>query len=268
MILTFWGVRGGTPVPGSATAQTGGNTVCVGVLDAGGHRAVMDAGTGIIRLGKKLLGEPPGKGQGEIHIFLTHTHWDHIQGIPFFIPAFIPGNRIYLRGRSVSDRPLYDILDGQMKAHYNPIFTLSNMGATIEVQEIGNDPVHFASFTMRTIILPHRGTASLGYRISDGEHTAVLMGDVHYEDAPSDEIVDFVEGADLLVHDAGKNDPSNEEHMAVRLALTAGVKRLILTHYAPEYTDSDVNTLISTAKKAAGAILAVDGATEGLRITL
>ncbi len=268
MTLTFWGVRGGIPVPGVSTAKTGGNTVCIDIADDDGTRTVMDAGTGIIMLGKKLLAGPCGKGQGEVHIVLTHTYWDHIQGFPYFIPAFIPGNKILFWGRSVSERSLYELLDWQMKAEYNPIFALKNMGSQIAVREIGNEMVKLGRLTMTTTILPHRGKASLGYRITDGNRTVVLMGDLHVESSPHAAMVRFVEGADLLIHDIGESTHVQGEHGAVRLAKQARVKRLALTHYAPEFTDEDVAALLATIKEGAGDAVAVEGATEGLQIAL
>lgn len=269
MTLTFWGVRGGIPVPGPLTVKTGGNTMCIDIADKESEHVVLDAGTGLIMLGKELLKGPCGKGLGEIHIYLTHTHWDHIQGFPYFVPAFIPGNKIHFWGRSVSERSLHAMLEGQMKAEYNPIFSLLNMGSSIDVTDIGRDPVHFGGFTMTTTILPHRGKASLGYRISDGDSTLVFMGDIEYEGRLYDALVTFAEGADLLIHDAGElKDINSGEHMAASLAKKAGVGRLILTHYGPEYTDDDVAAVVAAAKKAAGRSVSVNGAYEGLQLAL
>jgi len=249
--------------------KTGGNTMCIDIADRESQHVVLDAGTGLIMLGKQLLRGPCGKGQGEIHIYLTHTHWDHIQGFPYFVPAFIPGNKIHFWGRSVSDRSLHALLEGQMKAEYNPLFSLLNMGSTIDVKDIGRDPVFFAGFTMTTAILPHRGKASLGYRIADGVRTLVFMGDVDHEGRLYDAIVGFAEKADVLIHDAGAPAGVGEsEHIAVALAKKAGAKRLIFTHYGPDFADDDVAGLVESARKYAGSQVVVDGATEGFEITI
>jgi len=275
MELTFWGVRGGIPVPGPKTTGIGGDTVCLDITDSDcdGNatcRAVLDAGTGITHLGRSLLAGPAGKGSGDIHIFLTHTHWDHIQGFPYFIPAFIPGNRVTFWGRAVSDRSVSDLLEGQMRAEYNPIFALKNMGSTITVNEIGSSPVEFGPFTMKTILLPHKGTASLGFRISDGKRDVAFLGDLEYTDGSiPDDIVAFASGADLLIHDAGELDlASVDSHLALQLAERTGVKRLLFTHFAPWHTDKDVARLIAAVKKRAPSTLGVEAAHQGLRVTV
>jgi len=270
MVLTFWGVRASTPVPGPSTVRVGGNTVCIDIAEGSdGQHVVMDAGTGIIMLGKRLLAGPCGKGRGEVHIFLTRTHWDHIQGFPFFIPAFIPGNHIILRGRAVSSRTVRELLEAQMRGAYSPIFALGNMGATIDVEEMDNSAVTFGPFTMATIVLPHRGLSSLGYRISAGGRSAVLLGDLHYEGTSRDTATAFAAGADLIVHDVGDSAMNGSEaRIAIAMAREAGAPRLLFTHYAPRQADDDVEHLVAAARREAGPSLAVDAAREGMQVVV
>jgi phosphoribosyl 1,2-cyclic phosphodiesterase len=267
MEVTFWGVRGDTPVPGADYVRYGGNTSCIDICDGVGHRAVMDAGTGIIGLGKSLLGGRLGKGQGEIYIFLTHTYWDHVQGFPYLVPAYIPGNKINFWGRSVSDQPLKKLLEEQMRAEFSPIYELANMGSEISVNETRSDSLRFGEFTMATTVTPHRGKDSLGYRISDGKKTCSLLVDLSYEDGVPKSLVDFVNGADVLVHDAGETYPENG-HPAVDLARKAGVKHLVMTHYPPDFTDDDVDRFQKELQGQAGGEIRVEAAREGLSIVL
>ena len=273
MELTFWGVRGGIPIPGRSTVGIGGDTVCLDITDSDcdGNatcRAVLDAGTGITHLGRSLLSGPAGKGAGDIHIFLTHTHWDHIQGFPYFIPAFIPGNRVTFWGRAVSERSVSDLLEGQMRAVYNPIFALKNMGSTITVNEIDSAPVTFGPFTMKTMLLPHKGAPSLGFRISDGKHDIAFLGDLEYVDnSIPTEIAEFTAGTDLLIHDAGELDLSTiDSHLALQLAESTGIKRLLFTHFAPWHTDRDVARLIGAMRKRASSDIEIEAANQGLRV--
>jgi ribonuclease BN (tRNA processing enzyme) len=157
-----------------------------------------------------------------------------------------------------------------MRAEYNPIFALKNMGSTITVNEIGSSPVEFGPFTMKTILLPHKGTASLGFRISDGKRDVAFLGDLEYTDGSiPDDIVAFASGADLLIHDAGELDlASVDSHLALQLAERTGVKRLLFTHFAPWHTDKDVARLIAAVKKRAPSTLGVEAAHQGLRVTV
>jgi len=267
MELTFWGVRAGIPMPGPEYARYGGNTVCIDVTDDAGNRAVIDAGTGLIGLGKSLLGGPVGKGQGEIYIFLSHTFWDHIQGVPYFVPAFIPGNKIHFWGRSVSDQPVRDLLEGQMKKEFNPICELGNMGSDIDVNEMRSERVQFGQFVMTTIATPHEGKLSLGYRIDHGEKAAVLLSDVHYDGGKvPDEVIEFSAGATILVHDGGSN--GQDPHPCAELAKRAGVEQLVLTHYAPKQTDADIDALKESVSRAAGPELPTIAAHEGLKMRI
>ena len=136
MQLGFWGVRGSIPAPGPATVRYGGNTACVSLRPAGGGLIILDCGTGARNLGINLMEGAFGKGQGEASILLSHAHWDHIQGFPFFVPLYQPGNKFHIFGGAKSSAMLEGILEGQMAPQYFPVQTLKNMGATIDIVAI------------------------------------------------------------------------------------------------------------------------------------
>ena len=127
MQLAFWGVRGSIPAPGPATVRYGGNTSCVSLRPSGGGLIVLDCGTGARNLGMSLMDGPFGQGRGEASILLSHAHWDHIQGFPFFVPLYQPGNRFQIFGVAASSAMLEGILEGQMAPQYFPVQTLKNM---------------------------------------------------------------------------------------------------------------------------------------------
>ena len=267
MELTFWGVRGEIPVPGPGAVRYGGNTACIDIVDDGNHRAVIDSGTGIIGFGKSVLGGPCGKGGGEIYIFLSHTHWDHIQGFPYFVPAYIPGNKIHFWGRPVTEQKLSALLEGQMRAEYNPIYELKNMGSTIDINEMHTEKIGFGHMTMFTTVVPHRGRESIGYRITDNNHTAVLLGDVNLNGEIPDALAEFCKDADLLIYDASECRDHGCGSVA-QIARDAGVGKVLLTHYPADFLDEDIDKLVGDLKGLAGSAFEADGACEGMKIQL
>src|SRR5690349_20446512 len=136
MRATFWGVRGSIPAPGPETNRYGGNTSCISVRTAGGELIIIDMGTGLMHLGNSLLPGEFGKGHGKATNLLSHAHWDHIQGLGFFAPVFIPGNHFVLRGHGKSSSMLEGILEGQMNPNFSPLYTLKNLGASFEVRAV------------------------------------------------------------------------------------------------------------------------------------
>jgi phosphoribosyl 1,2-cyclic phosphodiesterase len=162
MRVHFWGTRGSVPAPGSATTRFGGNTSCVEVLAADGTCVVLDCGTGARELGLALLaaGPPP------IHLLLTHTHWDHIQGFPFFAPAYLPGTILNVYATSGLERTLEEALAGQMQHTYFPV-RLSELRAQIAVHEVGEGTFSLGGITIHTQYLNHTAPC-LGYRLEAG----------------------------------------------------------------------------------------------------
>ena len=279
MRLRFWGTRGSIPKPGPGTVRYGGNTACVEVRSDSGTLVVVDCGTGAHGLGQALLaeaGERPLRG----HLLISHTHWDHIQGIPFFAPFFVPGAEwdVYApRGLSSS---LRETLAGQMQYAYFPI-TLENMGATIRYHDLVEGGFRVGDVEVRTQYL-HHPALTLGYRLeADGvslvyacdhepfaRRLATGEGGIDGQDRRHAE---FLAGADLVVHDAqytAAEYPAkvgwghSTVEYAVAVCRLAGARRLALAHPDPMRDDDAVDRLVETAR--AGP----DGATPGLPLDI
>ena len=216
MKLTFWGVRGSIPSPGEDTAQVGGNTSCISIEADDGTLLIFDAGTGIRLLGNYLLQQGYGAGGKIGHLFFSHTHWDHIQGFPFFAPAFVgvkdeqnrkvseKTNTFHLYGAKKVFERLENTLRGQMEYEYFPI-QLENMGGLIQFHEIQEEPLQIGE----NIITPQRlrhPNGVFGYRIENarGKKIVVYATDTeHYADGELDvNVLKIADHADIFIYDA------------------------------------------------------------------
>ncbi len=255
MQVTFWGVRGSIPVPGPDTNEFGGNTSCVEVR-AGSALLVFDGGTGIRLLGKKLLREMP----ITAHIFFSHVHWDHIQGFPFFDPAFVPGNKIHLYGGNNVSRTLEETLAGQMDHPSFPVH-LTEMGAEmsfldlVEGQSIQIDDGDGGS----VVVTNTRGNHPNGvwaFRVDHRGGSVVYATDTEHYSIVDPKLAKLAKGVDVLVYDA---QYTPEEYAgtanrggpkvgwghstfvaAANLANATGAKKLLLFHHDPMQTDAAV----------------------------
>jgi phosphoribosyl 1,2-cyclic phosphodiesterase len=283
MELTFWGVRGSIPAPGPGTVRFGGNTSCVSLRTSGGKLIVLDCGTGARNLGNSLLGGSFGKGGGEASILLSHAHWDHIQGFPFFVPLYIQGNAFRIYGGAKSSSMLEGILEGQMAPQYFPVQTLKNMGASIEILAIEEGkplPVEGCRVSARTN--PHGRSGALAFRVEDAGRTLVYASDAGYATSgPPKESIDLYRAADVLIHDSTYTPEDRKRYVdrgfssvddAVGVAVAAEVKRLVLFHYDQDYGDADVDALVARARRlldeSGGAAIEVSGAVEGETLTV
>src|SRR5262249_48607939 len=194
MKITFWGVRGSVPAPGPEMNRYGGNTSCVELRTASNDLFIVDAGTGLIPLGRKLLTDSFGKGAGEANVFLSHAHWDHIQGFPFFAPIFVPGNKFIVHGPGRSSSMLEGILQGQMNPHFRPLYRMKTLGAGIDVVAVdgaAKDPsFDCKGVTVRARLNPHGATKALAYRFEENGRSLVYASDAGYPPGgPSEEVL-------------------------------------------------------------------------------
>ena len=168
MKIKFWGVRGSIPAPGPETNRYGGNTACVSVTTASGGLVIIDMGTGLMHLGNALMASAFGKGQGKATILLSHTHWDHIQGLGFFPPVFVPGNQFTVWGPGDSSKILEQILEGQMDPNFSPLQTLKNLAASFDVSAVAcGTPFSADGLTISAREHPHGATKALAFRIEE-----------------------------------------------------------------------------------------------------
>lgn len=255
MKVTFYGVRGAVPSPGPETVRYGGNTSCVAVQTDNDGLMILDSGTGIIGLGRILLKTPFGRGEGRAAMLLTHAHWDHIQGFPFFPPIFILGNRFTVFGPGRSSNMLESILEGQVNPHFSPLYTMKNLGANFDLVAMNGEPgamTHvWEQVTVSAVRNPHGHASCLAYRLEQHGRSLVYAPDVGYPpEGPSQAAIDLYRGADLLIHDS----TYTPEDRALRLsrgyasfadaayaALRAKVRRLALFHFDQDYTDEQID---------------------------
>ena len=294
MRVRFWGTRGSIATPGSETIHFGGNTSCVELETKAGHRFVVDCGTGARPLGAHWMAEVPKPVRA--YILIGHTHWDHIQGFPFFAPLFIPGNEFSVFAPTGEGSSLHKVLAGQMEFTYFPV-DLGQLPAGIKYYDLAEGIHQIGGVRVEAQYLNHPA-ATLGYRIQADGVTVVYLSDhepfsetLWRSDAPPGKMesilhegdrrhAQFMAGADLVIHDAQytpeeyppkKNWGHSTYEYVVALAAAAGVHRLALTHHDPSHSDSFLRDLEERAKEAArgwGASTEVFCAYEGLELQL
>ncbi len=293
--LRFWGTRGSIPVSGLSHVRYGGNTSCVSLTSDTGHLFVFDCGSGARELGQHLL-ENAWMDQGKAglsgYIMLSHTHWDHIQGFPFFAPVFQPGNQFNILGWSNCSQTLASILAGQMEKIYFPV-SLDSLPSELNFYSLqfNGAVLDGAKLTGRRLNHPLPSTA---YRLELGGKTLVYATDHEPRNLPDlkphtllgDDVIDpkLVElawGADVLIHDAQYSLPElaqkvgwghNSGEVAVDTAIKAGVKHLILFHHDPAHDDQAIDTILQAACWRAEALghkeLIITAASDGMALDL
>ncbi len=286
--LRFWGVRGSIPTPGPETAFYGGNTSCV-ELQADGETVILDAGSGLRPLGDTLIKESGGIPLN-LHLLVSHTHWDHIQGFPFFRPAYQPSNRLRVIGYLGVRHDLEEVLHNQMDSTYFPI-SMSDMMAQIDVLQVG-EVFHCGPVKGHAFYTNHPGKCA-GFRFDTSAGAVVYVPDNELNQSgqathmPREtakhlraRFAETVAGARVLIHDAQYTRAEYVDRVGwghscledvVELAGEAGVERLVFFHHDPTRTDEDVNRLIRLARKIVadnGWSLKVDAAREGYEICL
>ena len=246
MQAVFYGTRGSVPVCEPGFFEFGGNTTCVCITFNSGRIAILDAGTGIRKLGIELI-ERGHEQFDEIVIALSHTHWDHIQGFPFFKPAYDPRRNFTMAicGVDGAGEELKRVLEAQMQSEFFPV-PLENIGAAFRFQQLDlTDYTHPSGVKVAAHLHNHPGGA-YGYRIYEGGKTLVYCTDIEHGDTIDPDVVALSRNADLLIHDAQYTpeelpDKTGWGHssweQAVEVAEQAGVKKLAQTHHDPEHDD-------------------------------
>ncbi len=287
--VRFWGTRGSIPTPGAKTVRYGGNTPCVEVRTDAGWLVILDAGTGIRELGRALLERSSGAPvQGDI--FLTHAHWDHIQGIPFFAPIFGRGNHFTIWGSQSLEKSVDKVVRDQMSPVVFPV-TFEELDATIDFKDLtGGTRCEGNGYEVTAFAVQHPGGA-LGYRFTEagGRGGALVyvsdneLGAHERYGSPEDwreQMVDFVRGAAVLIHDTTYTTEEYDHHRgwghstfrdAVELALEADVQKLVLFHHEPRRTDDQLDACLAECRalvKARDGALQVVAAAEGLSLIL
>ncbi len=300
MQITFWGVRGSYPVPGAATVRYGGQTSCVEALTSSGERVIVDAGTGMRQLGNKLARESNGS-PGQHHVLLSHVHWDHIQGLPFFSPAYIPGTKISVYALLTAADELNQVIGGITRHEFFPL-PLESVPAQFDFHQV-EPGVAFVvgGFHIMPIALNHP-FGSVGYRIdADGSSWAYVSDTApfdkvlhkqHFLSGPEplsaddltalgamrEALVDRLRGVHTVVYDThflpeeydrfphyGHSTPDQ----ALEVCVEAGVRRLVLYHHAPSHGD-ELMDKIAADYAARGSKVGVEVLTsfEGMTVTV
>lgn len=297
--LKFWGVRGSTPSPGAETIFYGGNTACVEVRSEG-EIIILDAGTGVRRLGLALEAEFKDR-PINLNLLITHTHWDHIQGFPFFRPAYDPKNRLTIFGFEGARHGLEGTLSSQMESPYFPI-SMRQMPGHITIEEVKELSFKIGPVCVSAQFLDHPGLC-VGYKLLTSEGSIAYLPDVElfrrgrsepHGDTdlvihgpsplmPAEQdrqLVEFVRGADVLILDAQYNLAEYEAHIgwghscvddSVKFAMEAQVRRLFLFHHDPDHTDEQISRMVAGARQLAvrsGSPLIIQAAQEGLELVL
>ena len=251
MRVRFWGTRGSFVAPGAAFQRYGGATLCVELETNSGARIIVDAGTGAIPLGGRLLGDSMRGGSKKFAILLSHTQIDHIQGLPFFAPILMPGWEITVLGPSHAGRDISGILDNALNPDYSPLYGVENLGPKVSLRTVTEGDFLWDGIRIRTRELPHGRTKSLGFRVEADGIAIAIVSDVEYTGEPPDAVIDLASDADLLVHDAmGVNatSPTRVSHArpqdAARAAIEANARKLILYHHDPDIIDDAMDALL------------------------
>lgn len=268
--VRFWGVRGSIACPGPETVRYGGNTPCV-EIQAGQNRLIFDGGTGLRVLGQNLLKELP----VTAHLFFTHSHWDHIQGFPFFTPAFIPGNQFNIYGMIAPDgSTIEQRLSGQM-LHPNFPVPLQIMGASLNFHDLELEKSIQLSdgVVIENALLNHPGE-SVGYRINwQGHGVAYITDTEHFPDRLDENVLKLIEDADVMIYDATYTDEEYSSEKSskvgwghstwqegVRLAEAANVKTFVIFHHDPLHNDEFLDAVgREAADRFPRAVMAKEG---------
>ncbi|MST94266.1 MAG: response regulator [Pedosphaera sp.] len=293
--VRFWGVRGSIPTPGPSTLFYGGNTSCVEVR-ADDEIIILDAGSGIRPLGLQLKKEFPTEPLN-LTLLLTHTHWDHIQGFPFFLPAYSPKNRLRILGYEGARQGLGKTLSAQMESPYFPT-GLEEVPASIEIEEQKEMAFTVGRIKVRAWFANHPGNC-VGYRLETSAGSVVFLpdnepfqgmrakaagnaapGSVEFGRQEDEKLLEFIAGADVLIIDSQYDAAEYESHIGwghacvddvAALAAQARVKQLFLFHHDPSHDDEKISRMLAHARQLVAGLKSattVEAAREGLTVVL
>ena len=296
--IKFWGVRGSIPSPGPETVIYGGNTSCVEVR-VGSDIIVLDAGTGLRRLGLALIEEFKDRPM-QLNLLITHTHWDHIQGFPFFLPAYNPKNNVTIYGFEGASQGLQSTLSSQMESPYFPI-SMQEMPGHIAIRELHDLNFNVNKVPVRAHFLNHPGICT-GYRLETPGGSISYLPDIELyqrlrhrwntdtdfiaqkekETTPQEDqgLVEFIRDSDVLIMDSQYDASEYEKHIgwghscvedSVAFALHANAKRLFLFHHDPDHTDEQISRMVIRAREMAAqrhSSLIIEAAREGYELIL
>ena len=284
--VRFWGVRGSIPTPGPSTVQYGGNTSCVEIR-ADGQIIILDAGTGMRLLGQHLVAEFQTQPL-DLTLLLTHTHWDHIQGLPFFQPVYKPQNHLRILGFEGARHGLEVVLAGQMESPFFPI-GLREVPANVRIEELKEMSFNVGPVRVQAAFANHPGIC-VGYRLftSNGSIAFFPDNEPFPEGAPAlafargenRKLIDFLRGTDVLIMDTQYDAEEYKRHTGwghgclddvVALAIEAEVRTLFLFHHDPNHDDAKVSQMLAHARKLVAARngkLQVEAACEGVIVEL
>lgn len=261
MEFRFWGTRGSIPVPGPSTLRYGGNTPCCEVRSKSGHIIIIDAGTGITQAGKALMKE--GFDQKPLHatLLLTHTHWDHIQGFPFFAPLFCSDHQWDIFGPKHSQRSLEQLLAGQLVPAFSPLESLRSLKAKLSFHEIGEGEWQIGSLTIKQVFVPHT-TITLCYRFEEDGKALVFATDIEYmgeeAEAQKKRMEKHFGGAEVLIHDGMFSDEDYPRFKGwghattgdcLEIARRSGNAKLYIYHHDPNRDDDSLESLLKDLEK-------------------
>ncbi len=258
-VVKFWGVRAKVAAPGKDTIRYGGNTACI-VIQAGKTLLIFDSGTGVRKLGSSLLSQMPVKA----YMFFTHCHWDRIQGFPFFVPAFIPGNSFHIYGATATNGSSFETrLQEQMTQPNFPV-PIGVMQSKLKFSALGEDEKHsLENVTVETASLnsAHR---SIAYRVNWQGYSAVCATDVCYSSQdPSPSLMNLAYQADLLILNTPDFLTNTEQiawHNLVSIVKEAKIKKLVLCMYSPEHNDDLLDKMQDKIQSVfPNAVLACEG---------
>ena len=276
MRLRFWGTRGSISTPGRHTVRYGGNTPCVELRLSNNELIILDAGTGIRNLGEKIAAN----GQSiNAYLLLSHPHWDHIQGFPFFKPVFVSGNKLTIVGGETDQVTLQKVIADQMNKIYFPIQS-KELKATLDFRRVGEEALDILGAQVQTIFVNHPSFA-MGYRITHKGKTIVYISDNEPFDRevaesalnversivekyrgtngdPNRRVFDFVRDADLLIHDATYTPEEYADRVGwghshydftLKVAAEGRVGRLVLFHHSPDHSDEKVDDILKRCRE-------------------